>query len=299
MACSRAFSDLHYHVARAAGRLSDIEYEPLDILRALKEFSVEKPNLRHMMAGTMLSSQLELKPQEEDAVFEYLVPEAAKSTCERLVTCHLEYKKRREEVQRRPMEDPQAAAELPSAWIPWDVVTEVTVNTPCVTAAAWYLTSSRLEDIAPKLDPQEWDADPYFIDAAFGIASPDCAVAHDENMYGVQLRPPYIDKSLHEEVSGSVGPIQLRIACDLKVSFKQAFGSPVSNHAIYDLVCNHQGWVARNEGHCYVRDQGENGRLIYIKKHLCFTERAPALLTPLAPVVFPIWLKSLLLGTLA
>ena len=73
----------------------------------------------------------------------------------------------------------------------------------------------------------------------------------------------------------------------------------VPNRALYELHCNHERLIKRNEGQCYVRDEPKLGRLVYASKHLCFNDDAPEFFRVIAPILLPIWLRAILIGSLS
>jgi hypothetical protein len=296
MAASKALFDVHVHLARAAGRLPRIDtpYEPMDLVPAVERLSIERRNLRHSVAASLLSSQVRMTPSQREALFENLVPEACRDSCQRLDSLHQEYGSRRR-IGRSAVDPQPTDDELhPMIWIPWEPVLEVSFDSQSVTARAWCFVSKPLEEIAPKLDPQNWDAGGRFIDAAFGISRrSNCNVDHRREIHEVRLGCEFENQVLHEEVSASSLPIPLSLSCDLNVTFRKDFGSPVPNHVIYELRCNHQKFIDRNEGHCYVREVGDR-RLVYCGKHVSFIANAPPLLPAIAAILLPEWLQSTL-----
>ena len=293
MAASMALFDVHFHLARAAGRLPRMSnrYEPAHLEQAIEGLAGESQKLRHSVAATLLSTPRQLTSRHEQAVFDHLVPEAGPDSREQLVRIHRDYVTQ-PAARRTPMDPRSTADELHSTvWIPSGVLTEVMFDSRSVTARAWHLVSKPLEEIAPRLNPQNWDADRRFIDAAFGISRrSDCTVDHRREEHETLLPPEYADEVLHEAVSASF-PVSL--AVDLTVSFRKDFGAPVANHALYQLRCDHAQWLDRDEGHCYVRET-DDGRLVYLTKHLSFTSAAPDFLLPVVAILLPEWLQSIL-----
>ena len=293
MAASRALFDLQCHVNRAGGRPPGAHpgYQPEPLLKSIRNLGSESRQVRHMTAGALLASRLSLSDAEHSAVLEHLVPEG-----------------RRAKQPDVPSEQPypgapdrkiaapthlltRARSGESAAWVS-DEQSEVSQSGRCTTASAWLRTDAPIELIAPKLDPQNWDAAGSFIEEAFGISpSTVCATTHTKVLLGDE---GYEDQRLHEQVRASLGPLSEGLACDLNVSFRQDFDSPVPNHALYELVCDHKGWIDRNEGHCYVREVEPGLRLLFASKHLCFNEHAPPLLSIVAPLVLPVWLRLIL-----
>lgn len=304
MPAPKALFDLQYYVCRSAGQVAAGAslVQPAALTHALEGLAGQSRQRRHLMAAMVLSSPLRqrLTSIEHGALFANLVPEAGRG--DEAVP---------EPVGMRAFQRPKSRPQVPyRARGPGlersteldllDLHSEVTSHLDCTTAQTWFRTSAPLAEIAPRLDPQRWDDNPEFIEEAFGIANnSDCTVQHHEATDGIDLGTAgYRNKRLHERVSGSIGDLSAGLSCDLAVSFVAAFGAAEPNRALYELHCNHERVIKRNEGQCYVKDEQELGRLVYASKHLCFTEDAPEFLRALAPVLLPIWLTAMLLGSL-
>ena len=294
MAAPRALFDLQCHVNRASGRppVRHRDYQPEPLLKSIRDLAPEGRQIRRLTAGSVLNSRLALSDAEYSAVFENLVPDGRRVS-QLSVPVQPDYGTPDLEIVSLKYLVTQSANAEPS-WLS-DEQSEVSQNGLCTTASAWLRTTAPLEEIAPRIDPQNWDNAESFIEAAFGISPfTDCMTPHtvaDEVKLG---NDGYENQRLHEQVSASLGPLSEGLACDLNVSFGKDFGSPVPNHALYELICDHKGWIDRNEGHCYVKEESPNVRLLFASKHLCFKKTAPPLLPVVAPLVLPVWLRLIL-----
>jgi hypothetical protein len=305
MAAPKALFDLQYYVCRSAGQVAAGEslVQPAIFTQALEGLAGQSLQLRHIMATKVLTSPMRgrLTAIEQDALLENLVPEARgrPEAFKQLTWGGALQGKARPLRSYYRLGGP--SFDQPTEWDRWDLHSEVRSHLDCTTAQTWFHTSAPLAEIAPRLDPQLWDARPEFIDEAFGIDSySDCNVQHDKATNEIDLgRSGYRNKRLHEKVSGSFGELSAGLSCDLTVSFEKAFGATVPNHALYELHCNHERLIKRNEGQSYVKDEGKLGRLVYASKHLCFTDDAPEFLRAIAPVLLPIWLTAIVVGTLS
>ena len=304
MPAPKALFDLQYYLCRRAGQVAAGEslVQPAAMTHTLEGLAGQSPQRRHLMAAMVLNSPLRqrLTSIEHGALLANLVPEAggrAEVVSELLGMRAFQRLKTQPQLPYRARgPDLDQSSELER----FDLHSEVTSHLDCTTAQTWFRTFATLAEIAPRLDPQRWDDNPEFIEEAFGIANDsDCKVQHHEATDGIDLGSTgYHNKRLHERVSGSIGELSAGLSCDLAVSFVAAFGATEPNRALYELHCNHERVIKRNEGQCYVKDEQELGRLVYASKHLCFTDDAPEFLRALAPVLLPIWLTAMLLSSL-
>jgi hypothetical protein len=300
MAAPKALFDLQYYVCQSAGQMpaSESLVLPAALTEAFEGLAQQSPQLRHLMATKILTSPLRrrLTAIQQDALLENLVPEAEgrPQAFDQLTWRGALPGEVRPLRSFYRLGGPKFGQ--PTEWDRWDLHSEVTSHLDCTTAQTWFHTSAPLTEIAPRLDPQLWDARP-----AFGIDSnTNCNVPHDEATHGIELGTAgYYKKRLHEKVSGSFGDLSAGLSCDLTVTFEPAFGATVPNRALYELRCNHEDVIERNEGQCYVKDEQGLGRLVYASKHLRFTEDAPEFLRAIAPVLLPIWLTAIVVGTLS
>ncbi len=305
MAAPKALFDLQYHVCRSAAQVaaSDGLGQAATLTQTMEELAGQSPQLRRLMAATVLTSPLgqRLTSIEHGALVANLLPKAERRAVE-----FVEVTGAREAFQR-PAQATESSDRVrepelkqPTEWDVRYLHSEVASHADCTTAQTWFYTFAPLAEIAPRLDPQLWDANPDFIDEAFGIdINSDCNVQHGKTDEVYLGTAGYHNRRLHERVSGSFGQLSAGLSCDLTVSFEPAFGAAVPNRALYELHCNHERLIKRNEGQCYVRDEQALGRLVYASKHLCFTNDAPDFFRAIAPVLLPIWLRAILIGSLS
>jgi hypothetical protein len=155
-----------------------------------------------------------------------------------------------------------------------------------IAGKAWMQSPRSFREIAPTLDPQDWDAVSTAFPLTFGLDKATYHMVPHTPADAVRLpKTGYRNQLMHEEVA----LLSLTESCDLNIDYFADGDSPdgTPNHATYSLRFSHNGDFTRNQGEFHV----DAGSRVTVTKDVLMTD---PLKLELARLILPLWMLAIL-----